>query len=47
MTENERAARNKKISHAIMWIVLLILFIVCAIVGVTQVVIGKRGEVEA
>ena len=25
----------------------LILFIVCAIVGVTQVVIGKRGEVEA
>ena len=27
MTENERAARQKKISHAIMWIVLLILFI--------------------
>jgi ABC-type sugar transport system, permease component len=27
MTENERAARNKKISHAIMWIVLLVLFI--------------------
>ena len=25
----------------------LILFVVCAIVGVTQVVIGKRGEVEA
>jgi len=25
----------------------LILFIVCAVVGVTQVVIGKRGEVEA
>ena len=27
MTENERAARNKKIAHAIMWIVLLVLFI--------------------
>ena len=27
MTENERAARRKKISHAIMWIVLLVLFI--------------------
>ena len=25
----------------------LILFIVCAIVGVTQVMVGKRGEVEA
>ena len=25
----------------------LILFIVCAIVGVTQVMIGKKGEVEA
>ena len=25
----------------------LILFVVCAVVGVTQVVIGKRGEVEA
>ena len=25
----------------------LILFLVCAIVGVTQVVIGKKGEVEA
>ena len=27
MTENERAARQKKISHIIMWIVLLILFL--------------------
>lgn len=27
MTENERAARKKKISHAIMWVVLLVLFI--------------------
>ena len=26
MTENERAARQKKISHAIMWVVLLVLF---------------------
>ena len=47
MTENEKAARQKKISHVIMWIVLLILFLVCAIVGVTQVMVGKRGEVEA
>ena len=27
MTDNERAARKKKIAHAIMWIVLLVLFI--------------------
>jgi len=27
MTDNEKAARQKKISHAIMWIVLLVLFI--------------------
>ena len=27
MTENERAARQKKIAHVIMWIVLLVLFI--------------------
>ena len=32
MTENERAARQKKISHAIMWIVLLVLFIAGKIV---------------
>ena len=47
MTENERAARKKKISHAFMWVILLILFLVCAIVGVTQVMVGKKGEVEA
>ncbi|HAV27196.1 MAG TPA: sugar ABC transporter permease, partial [Lachnospiraceae bacterium] len=27
MTENERAARKKKIMHAVMWVVLLLLFI--------------------
>ena len=27
MNENERAARNKKIAHAIMWLVLLVMFI--------------------
>lgn len=27
MNENERAARNKKIAHAIMWIILLVMFI--------------------
>ncbi|MBQ7581085.1 MAG: carbohydrate ABC transporter permease [Clostridia bacterium] len=27
MNENQRAARNKKIAHAIMWIVLLVMFI--------------------
>ncbi len=26
MTENERAARNKKIAHVVMWVVLLLLF---------------------
>lgn len=39
MTENERAARNKKISHAIMWIVLLILFI-CFIAPFILVIIN-------
>ena len=39
MTENERAARNKKISHAIMWVVLLILFI-CFIAPFILVVIN-------
>ena len=39
MTENERAARQKKISHAIMWIVLLILFI-CFIAPFILVVIN-------
>ena len=39
MTENERAARNKKISHAIMWVVLLVLFI-CFIAPFILVVIN-------
>ena len=39
MTENERAARNKKISHAIMWVVLLVLF-VCFIFPFIMVVIN-------
>ncbi len=39
MTENEKAARQKKISHAIMWIVLLILFI-CFILPFILVVIN-------
>ena len=39
MTENERAARKKKISHVIMWVVLLILFI-CFILPFILVVIN-------
>ena len=39
MTENEKAARQKKISHAIMWIVLLVLFI-CFIFPFIMVVIN-------
>ena len=39
MTENERAARQKKISHAIMWIVLLVLF-VCFIFPFLMVIIN-------
>ena len=39
MTENERAARQKKISHAIMWVVLLVLF-VCFIFPFIIVVIN-------
>ena len=39
MTENERAARQKKISHVIMWIVLLVLFI-CFIFPFIMVVIN-------
>ena len=39
MTENERAARQKKISHAIMWVVLLVLF-VCFIFPFILVVIN-------
>jgi len=39
MTENERAARKKKVSHAIMWVVLLLLFI-CFIFPFILVVIN-------
>ena len=39
MTENEKAARQKKISHAIMWIVLLVLFI-CFIMPFILVIIN-------
>ena len=39
MTENEKAARQKKISHAIMWIVLLILFF-CFIFPFLMVIIN-------
>jgi len=39
MIDNEKAARNKKISHAIMWIVLLILFI-CFIFPFLMVIIN-------
>ena len=43
MTENERAARNKKIAHAITWIVLLILFI-CFIFPFLMVIINVFKE---
>ncbi len=39
MIDNEKAARNKKISHAVMWIVLLILFI-CFIFPFLMVIIN-------
>ena len=39
MTENERAARQKRISHIVMWIVLLVLFI-CFIFPFIMVVIN-------
>ncbi len=49
MTENEKAARQKKISHAIMWIVLLILFL-CFIMPFILVVINvfkTKGDITA
>ena len=49
MTENQRAARKKKISHAIMWIVLLILFI-CFIIPFLLVIINvfkTKGDITA
>jgi raffinose/stachyose/melibiose transport system permease protein len=49
MTENEKAARNKKISHAIMWIVLLVLFL-CFIFPFILVVINvfkTKGDITS
>ncbi len=49
MTENERAARQKRISHAIMWIVLLILFF-CFIMPFILVIINvfkTKGDITA
>ena len=46
MTENEKAARQKKISHAIMWIVLLVLFI-CFIMPFILVIIMKEARATA
>ena len=39
MTENERAARRKKIAHALMWVLLLVLFI-CFIFPFLMVIIN-------
>ena len=39
MIDNEKAARDKKIAHAIMWVVLLILFI-CFIFPFLMVIIN-------
>ena len=50
MNQNELAAKQKKRRQVITIIVLIIvfiLFVVCAIIGIAQVYIGKRGEVEA
>ncbi|MCR5089982.1 MAG: carbohydrate ABC transporter permease [Oscillospiraceae bacterium] len=49
MTENERAARQKRISHAVMWIVLLLLF-VCFIFPFILVIINvfkTKGDITA
>ncbi len=49
MTENERAARQKRISHAVMWIVLLVLF-VCFIFPFILVIINvfkTKGDITA
>ena len=49
MTDNERAARKKKISNAIMWVVLLILFI-CFITPFILVIINvfkTKGDITA
>ena len=49
MTQNERAARKKKIMHAIMWVVLLILFI-CFIAPFILVIINvfkTKGDITS
>ena len=49
MTENERAARRKKISHAVMWIVLLVLFI-CFVFPFLLVIINvfkSKGDITS
>lgn len=49
MTQNEKAARKKKIMHAVMWIVLLVLFI-CFIAPFILVVINvfkTKGDITA
>ena len=49
MTENERAARKKKIAHAIMWVVLLVLFL-CFIFPFILVIINvfkTKGDITA
>lgn len=49
MTENERAARKKKIAHVVMWIVLLVLFI-CFIFPFILVLINvfkSKGDITA
>lgn len=49
MTDNERAARKKKISHAIMWVVLLIVFI-CFITPFILVIINvfkTKGDITS
>lgn len=49
MTENQKAARKKKISHAIMWIILLVLFI-CFIFPFILVVINvfkTKGDITS
>ena len=49
MSENERAARRKKLSHAIMWIVLLILFL-CFVFPFLLVIINvfkSKGDITS
>ena len=49
MTENEKAARQKKISHTVMWIVLLLLFL-CFILPFVLVIINvfkTKGDITA